>query len=124
MSDEIKEIEKVLLGEVGVLAKQDSSAATTTSAAGIAMSEAWIAQFREDKIQRRKLRKKITKWIIRMLYGELGFVALAVAFQGFGFFGFSLNEWMFGLFVNGVVLQTFFTVKIIVKHLFPEDKDS
>jgi hypothetical protein len=108
----------VLLDVVEDSAKKESAMGGFDTTEG-----ARLDQFRLDREQRRNLRGRISSRIMWMLYGELLFVIAVVILQGFKPSGFSLNEWMFGLFVNGVILQTFFTVQIIVRHLFPQDKD-
>lgn len=67
----------------------------------------------------RKLRAEVGRKIIWTLWAELVFLAILIGFQGFKWFEFNLNEWAFGLFVNGVVWQTFFLVRMIVQNLFP-----
>jgi hypothetical protein len=113
-----EEPKTVLFAALDDFAKKGSArgAANTTDSAR-------ADQFQLDRTQRRELRGKISNRIMWMLYGELSFVIAVVILQGFKPFDFSLNEWMFGLFVNGIILQTFFTVQIIVRHLFPQDKD-
>lgn len=107
-----------------LLAALEDSAKKESATDGLdTTASARADQFQLDRIQRRQLRGRISSRIMWMLYGELGFVIVVVILQGFKPCDFSLNEWMFGLFVNGVILQTFFTIRIIVRHLFPQDKD-
>lgn len=73
--------------------------------------------------QIRELRKTAVKRVFGLLWGELGLLALLIVFQGFNFWGFNLNEWVFGIFANAVLVQTFVQVGYINKYLFSERSD-
>ena len=68
-------------------------------------------------------RKSIKNHVLTILYIEIGFLMLLIIFQGFHFWRFNLNDWVFGLFVNGALIQTFFLIRHIVTHLFPSRKE-
>jgi hypothetical protein len=55
-----------------------------------------------------------------MLMVELVGLFMLIVWQGRGHF--HLNEWMFGFLTNGVLLQTFFSLRTIITHLFPEGR--
>lgn len=73
-----------------------------------------------------KFRESIKTHLVVLLYLEILLLSAILLLQGFGLGGFSINNWAFGFFVNGCLVQTFFLIKYIVKHLFPEanQKDS
>jgi Flp pilus assembly protein TadB len=75
----------------------------------------------EDFKQRRELREGFDKKVFWLLIAQVVFVALMLIFQGFKVWGFSLNEWAFGIFVNGALVQTYFIVRQMAIHLFPKD---
>ena len=97
--------------EHGVLQQLKPQGGTTTELA---------AEARADGDHRRGMRDTVARKIINTLWGEIAILAVLMLLQGFELWGFKLNQWVFGMFVNGVLLQTFFTVKIIVKNLFPD----
>ena len=53
-----------------------------------------------------------------LLGAELIGVFMIIVWQGRGHF--KLNEWAFTMITNGVLLQTFFSFRTIVTHLFPD----
>ena len=65
------------------------------------------------------LKKSIKNFLTSLLICEFFFLLLLIIFQGFKFFSFQLNEWSFGLFINGCIVQTFLLVGYMIKHLFP-----
>ena len=75
----------------------------------------------QDKFngQHYDFRKSIKNNVLIVLYAEIVFLMGLIVFQGFHFWRFELNGWVFGLFVNGALLQTFFLIRHIVTHLFP-----
>jgi hypothetical protein len=65
--------------------------------------------------------KWVAFWIIfGILIAEVLFLFSIIYFQGFHVHGFSLNDWVFGVFSNGCLIQTFFLIQYIVKHLYPQ----
>lgn len=72
------------------------------------------------KRQHRELRDIIQKKVFWLLWVQLGFLFALLLLQGFRLWGFQLNEWAFGVLVNGALVQTFFIVRFIVAHLFPQ----
>lgn len=69
--------------------------------------------------QNRGLRRCFGWIIIGTLWVELLFLGALILMQGFGLNGFKLNQWVFGFFVNGALLQTFFLVRVVLNNLFP-----
>ncbi len=65
-----------------------------------------------------KLRGWVALFVGLMLGAELVALFLIVVWQGRGHF--DLNEWAFTAIVNGVLLQTFYSFRTIVTHLFPD----
>lgn len=58
-------------------------------------------------------------WIVAgTLWAELLCLFWLIHKQGAG--EYKLNEWLFGFFINGVLLQTFFSLRTIITHLFPD----
>jgi hypothetical protein len=100
--------------EARSLRELDPQVGTTTAQMAVMANEA-----RLDGEHKRSMRVKISTRILITLWIELAILAAMIGLQGFKPWGFSLNDWIFGIFVNGVLLQTFFTVQIIVKNLFP-----
>lgn len=72
------------------------------------------------KKQHRELRELIQKKVFKLLWVQLFFLFALLLLQGFRLGGFQLNEWAFGILVNGALVQTFFIVRFIVAHLFPQ----
>ena len=66
-----------------------------------------------------KLKKTYATRIFILLCFELLILAAIIMFQGFGLI--DIEEWTFGIFVNGVILQTFSLIKLIVKSLFSQE---
>jgi hypothetical protein len=73
-----------------------------------------------DRQTTRKLREEVGNKVLITLWVQIGFLAIMILFQGFKLCGFELNEWVFGVFVNGVLIQTFFLVRVIVQDLYPK----
>lgn len=86
---------------------------TTTPVAKDSISEADA-----DSRQRRTLRLWICVAVVVLLGAELIGVFMIIVWQGRGHF--KLNEWAFTMITNGVLLQTFFSFRTIVTHLFPD----
>lgn len=76
------------------------------------------------KRQHRELRGLIQKKVFQLLWVQLFFLFALLLLQGFRFQGFQLNEWAFGILVNGALIQTFFIVRFIVAHLYPQSKET
>lgn len=72
-----------------------------------------------DGHQRRKLRYWIAGSVVLVLSFELWGMFMIVVWQGRGHF--KLNEWMFSILTNGVLIQTFLGFRTIITHLFPVD---
>lgn len=73
-----------------------------------------------DRQTTRELRKGVGTKVLYTLWAQISFLAIMILFQGFKLCGFELNEWVFGVFVNGVLIQTFFLVRVIVQDLYPK----
>lgn len=65
---------------------------------------------------------------VALRYWVCGFVAIILFVELIGLFGIvigqglkwlQLNEWAFTMLTNGVLLQSFFSFRTIVTHLFP-----
>jgi hypothetical protein len=67
------------------------------------------------------LRQNVFWIIVGILIAEILFLFAMVILQAFKLGNFNLNEWTFGIFVNGCLLQTFFLIRCIVVHIFPSD---
>lgn len=70
-----------------------------------------------DSRQRRTLRLWICVAVVALLGAELTALFMIIVWQGRGHF--KLNEWAFTMITNGILLQTFFSFRTIVTHLFP-----
>jgi hypothetical protein len=80
---------------------------------------AWSEQ-EADGRQKRHLRYCVAGGVGILLLFELIALITIILFQGFKLI--DLNQWVFGFFVNGVIIQTFASLHIIVTHLFPDGK--
>lgn len=69
--------------------------------------------------QQLEFRKHVKRHLFFLLYLEIAILIILLALQGFHWFGFTLNNWAFGFFINGCLVQTFFLIKYIVHNLFP-----
>ncbi len=105
LSGEWEKIEKSVSGETQ----------TTTPVSPAAKDEQAL-----DGHQKRTLRYYIAGAVVFLLFLELWGLFLLIIWQGRGHF--KLNEWMFGFLTNGVLLQTFFSLRTIITHLFPDGK--
>lgn len=74
-------------------------------------------QLRADGDQRRTLRYGVCFAVIFLLLIELWAVFLIIVWQGRGHF--ILERWTFGFMTNGVLVQTFLSLRTIIIHLFP-----
>ena len=77
-----------------------------------------ISEADADSRQRRALRSAICVTVVLLLIAELVALFLIIVWQGRGHF--KLNEFAFTMLTNGVLLQTFFSFRTIVTHLFPD----
>src|SRR5262245_20396685 len=62
--------------------------------------------------------KSFIQWVLGI---EIAFLMIMIICQGWKLGGFSLNDWVFGIFANACLLQTFLLIKCIVSHVFPSD---
>ena len=74
-----------------------------------------------------KSRESLQSFLIFLLLCEIIFTFYLVLSQGIGKLlftniRFEITQWIFGTFINGIVIQTFFLIKPIVKNLFPGGK--
>ena len=76
----------------------------------------------KDQSQRRTFRKVSAILLFSVLAVELIYMGYIIYLQGNSNNSFHLNEWVFGLLVNGVLLQTFGLVRIIVLYSFEMQK--
>ena len=79
------------------------------------------SQIIKDKEQRRQMRQDFEKKVFRLLTGQIIFLGVLILLQGFNFLGFKLDEWVFGLLVNGSLVYTYFIIRYIVSDLFTGD---
>lgn len=68
--------------------------------------------------QRRKLRKIVCYWLIGLLALEIYAMFFMVMCQGAKWI--ELNEVTFGILSTGVLIQTSYSFRTIVTHLFPD----
>jgi hypothetical protein len=74
----------------------------------------------EKENQAISFRKSFKKHLLWLLYIEIGVLYTFMALQGFNIWGFKLNDIVFGVFANAVIIQTFFSLSHVIKHLFPK----
>ncbi len=82
--------------------------------------EAEKEQDREDRKKDRELKEKTHSAVFKILRWQIIGLFVLMLLQGWGFWGFSLNQWAFGVFLNGTLVQTYFLVRFIVEHLYPK----
>jgi hypothetical protein len=85
-----------------------------------AESEAEEEQNREDRKIDRALKEKTHSAVFLILKWQIGGLFCLMLLQGWKIWGFTLNEWAFGVFLNGTLVQTYFLVRFIVEHLYPK----
>jgi len=95
---------------------QSSVSGPTDTGAGVAKKS--LSEKEKDGHQRRTLRYLICGSVVALLALELVGLYFIIVWQGRGHF--QLGEWTFGFMTNGVILQTFFSFRTIVTHLFPD----
>lgn len=76
-----------------------------------------------DKDQDRILKRSVKNWTFRILAAELGAMFVLIFLNGSGWRGFHVNDVIFGIFINGILIQTYGVVRIISEHLFPKKPD-
>lgn len=89
-------------------------------------SEKYYAHYHEQHIKdiehRRKQRERLDNRVFLLLLFQVVFLVTLILFQGFKLFNFSLNEWAFGIFVNGSLIQTYLLARYIAADLYTEPK--
>lgn len=85
-----------------------------------AISEAEEEQNRKDREKDRELKEKTHSAVFRILIAQIIGLFVLMLLQGWGLWGFGLNQWAFGVFLNGTLVQTYFLVRFIVEHLYPK----
>ena len=78
----------------------------------------------QDGKHNRQMREDLQKKLISLLKLEIIFLFTLIFLQGLGHIPFTeivfkLNEWAFGFFINGCIIQTFFLIRPICANLFP-----
>jgi hypothetical protein len=74
----------------------------------------------KDLRSRRTLRTRVAIGAAAFLVIELAIVLVLAWTTGVGVW--RLNEWVIGTFINGVIVQHYFVIRIIVSNLFPRDE--
>ena len=81
-----------------------------------------IADLQKERIawsrSRRKHRKKFDDKVFHLLRLQVVFLFVLIFLQGFKPWGFSLDKWVFGLFVNGCLVYTYALIRYIASDLF------
>lgn len=78
----------------------------------------------EDLKQDICLKKDIKNNLFTMLAFELAFIIVIVILSGFSqFTHFHLDKWVLGVFINGIVIQTFFSIRTVVSYLYPKKSE-
>jgi hypothetical protein len=77
-----------------------------------------------DGEHNRSLRKELQEKLIQLLKIEIIFLSFLMTLQGMNYIPFlhltfKLNEWTFGIFINGCLFQTFILIRPICRSLFP-----
>ena len=67
---------------------------------------------------RRKHRKKFDNKTFNLLRMQVCFLLVLMLLQGFKPFGFSIDKWVFGFFVNGSLVYTYALIRYIASDLF------
>ena len=67
---------------------------------------------------RRKHRKQFDSKTFTLLRIQVVFLAGIILLQGFKPYGFHLDEWVFGIFVNGSLIYTYAIICYIASDLF------
>lgn len=71
-----------------------------------------------DRKKDRELKEKYAKWLYGLLVGEVIAIFLIVILDGFSVGCFEINEWLLGAIFNGIIIQSFFLVRLVTKHFF------
>ncbi len=84
-----------------------------------------IASLQREQVawsrSRRKHRKSFDNKTFNLLRWQVGFLAAFVFLQGFGLWGFKLDNWVFGFFINGSLIYTYAIIRYIASDLFNGD---
>lgn len=104
------------------------SAMEKTAAPATPSSEKYYSKYHEEHIKdiehRREQRERFDNRVFWLLVCQVAFLIVLISLQGFKVFGFSLNDWAFGIFVNGSLIQSFLLVRYIAADLYTEPKNT
>lgn len=64
------------------------------------------------------LRTQVAWTLVAVLIAQVVFLMFIICFQGFKWRGFSLHDWVFGIFTSGNLLYAYGLVKSITGYLF------
>lgn len=69
-----------------------------------------------------ELKKGFAKYLRNLLLIQTVLIFVLIFFQAFKFLGFNLNDYIFYILISGTLIESYFLVQIIVRHLFPIKK--
>ncbi|OIR24893.1 hypothetical protein [Bathymodiolus thermophilus thioautotrophic gill symbiont] len=96
------------------------------NSADIPSVEARKQEIHNEELKRTKQnteqQKELAGKIFWLLIIQVVFLMLMIIFQAFGFFGFKLNNWVFGFFINGSLIHTYLLMKQIVTGVYFNEK--
>jgi len=72
----------------------------------------------KDRKKRRRQRERLDNRVFGLLVFQVVFLVTIMLLQGFSPWGFKLNRWTFGIFVNGSLIQSYLLVRYIAADLF------
>lgn len=66
-----------------------------------------------------KMRSKMYKFLTRLLILQSFVILALIVLQGFGWWSFELDNFIFYILIGGSLGQAYFLVKVMCKYLFP-----
>ena len=90
--------------------------------------ESFDEQFRKLGVQEKgeilSSKKNWSRYMMIALALQYFILVVFMVFQGFGTWGFYLDNWIFYIFISGTFVESCFLVRIIFVHLFSKKEQS
>lgn len=71
-----------------------------------------------------RLKLGVACFLLGLLSIQTIFIFILISLQGFGFYNFELDNYIFYILISGTLIESYYLVKIVVEHLFPKTEDN
>lgn len=68
-----------------------------------------------------QLKEGFARYVKTLLVGQNLVIFFLIFWQGFGFYNFKLDNYIFYILISGTLIQSYFLVRIIIEHFFPKN---